>query len=54
MAFDAAGNLYVGGSFSLAGGREASGIARWDGIAWEPLGNGTFRFVDAIAAYGRR
>jgi trimeric autotransporter adhesin len=38
---DAAGPaLYVGGRFSNVGGVDASGIARWDGVAWSPLGSG--------------
>ncbi|MCC5787990.1 MAG: hypothetical protein JJU33_14960 [Phycisphaerales bacterium] len=32
--------LYAGGEFSEAGGNPASGIARWDGTAWTPLGTG--------------
>ncbi len=33
-------SLYVAGTFTLAGGIEANGIARWDGSAWHALGNG--------------
>jgi hypothetical protein len=32
--------VYVGGSFTNAGGILASNIARWDGAAWSPLGSG--------------
>ena len=32
--------LYVGGSFSVAGGVPAQNIARWDGISWSSLGSG--------------
>jgi hypothetical protein len=32
--------VYVGGGFSTAGGMAASRIARWDGLAWAPLGGG--------------
>ncbi|OAB62529.1 hypothetical protein AY599_17115 [Leptolyngbya valderiana BDU 20041] len=32
--------LYVGGQFSRLAGLEANGIARWDGRAWSPLGDG--------------
>jgi hypothetical protein len=32
--------LYVAGLFTSAGGAPASRIARWDGLAWSPLGNG--------------
>mgnify|MGYP006927355847 CR=1 FL=1 len=31
-------DLYVGGSFSTAGGSAAGFIAKWDGSAWSPLG----------------
>ncbi len=33
--------LYVGGEFDSIGGVAASGIAKWDGSAWSPLGTGT-------------
>lgn len=32
--------LYAGGQFSTAGGVAAKNIARWDGVAWSPLGTG--------------
>jgi len=32
--------LYVGGSFTAAGGTPAVAIARWDGSAWSALGSG--------------
>jgi len=31
LAFDSNGNLYVGGSFTTAGGVTANRIAKWDG-----------------------
>ncbi len=40
LASDGAGNLYVGGQFSWAGGTNANRIARWDGSAWHTLGSG--------------
>lgn len=33
-------SLYVGGSFSTAGGAEANRIAKWDGTNWSSLGSG--------------
>ncbi|HVR36845.1 MAG TPA: Ig-like domain-containing protein, partial [Methylomirabilota bacterium] len=33
-------DLYVGGSFSQAGGVNAANVARWDGTQWWPLGDG--------------
>lgn len=32
--------LYAGGPFTIAGGAAASGIAKWDGAQWSPLGSG--------------
>ena len=40
LVMDAGGNLYVGGSFTIAGGIAANGIARWDGASWSALGSG--------------
>ena len=41
---DASGNLYVGGSFTIAGDVRSSGVAKWDGTKWTsisaPLQNG--------------
>jgi len=44
------GDLVVAGDFLLAGGAEASNIARWDGAAWSPLGLGINGPVQALAA----
>jgi hypothetical protein len=35
------GELIAGGIFSSAGDTTVDGIARWDGTAWHPLGQGT-------------
>jgi len=43
MALDSTGNLYVMGVFDSAGSVAAKNIARWDGIAWYPLGEGIDR-----------
>jgi hypothetical protein len=32
--------VYVGGSFSGAGGQTVNGIATWDGSVWAPVGSG--------------
>lgn len=37
LAFDAAGNLYVAGDFTNAGGVEANRVAKWDGTNWNNL-----------------
>src|SRR5512140_2140284 len=34
------GGLIAGGSFLYAGGQPATGVARWDGTAWQALGDG--------------
>jgi hypothetical protein len=49
------GYLYVGGSFTNAGGSSANYIARWDGSAWHSLGtptNGVGSTVYALAISG--
>jgi hypothetical protein len=43
--------LYVGGSFTQAGGRSAQSIARWDGLAWDRVGFGTTDSVAALEVY---
>ncbi|MDD5382342.1 MAG: chitobiase/beta-hexosaminidase C-terminal domain-containing protein [Candidatus Margulisbacteria bacterium] len=40
VAFGAAGDVFVGGLFSQAGGVPASYVARWTGTNWEALGSG--------------
>ncbi len=40
LATDAAGNLYVGGTFDKAGAVAAVNVARWNGAAWTALGGG--------------
>jgi hypothetical protein len=55
---DSAGNLYVGGLFTTAGGNPASNIALWNGSAWSTLGTGLSKVpgpgpsVNALAVYG--
>ena len=49
MVVDGAGNLYAGGPFTAAGGVAASGVAKWDGGQWSPLGTG-LPGVRALAA----
>jgi hypothetical protein len=48
--------LYVGGTFTIAGGAPANSIAKWDGNEWSPLGRGITgpplsRDVRALAVY---
>lgn len=40
LAVDSGGNIYVGGTFTTAGGVSANRIAKWDGSAWSALGSG--------------
>ncbi|MBL9120460.1 MAG: Ig-like domain-containing protein [Phycisphaerae bacterium] len=49
--------LFVGGSFTMAGGVSASGIASWDGTSWSPLGAGVtfpipgYQQVNSLAVF---
>ncbi len=45
-------DLYVGGSFTTAGGTPANNIAKWDGSSWSTLGSGVNGAVDSLAADG--
>jgi len=40
LAFDAAGNLYIGGAFTDWGGANGDGIVMWNGAALSSLGTG--------------
>lgn len=42
--------LAVGGRFTLAGTVVASGVARWNGAGWAPLGAGFFPSVQRLAS----
>ena len=43
--------LFVGGSFTSAGGVSANNIAKWDGFAWSALGSGCDDSVRALAVF---
>jgi hypothetical protein len=43
--------LYVGGSFSAAGGVPANNIARWDGAAWSCVGAGLDGYVRSLEVF---
>jgi hypothetical protein len=43
--------LYVGGSFTVAGGTPASRIAKWDGTSWSAVGSGTSGPVSALTVF---
>jgi hypothetical protein len=48
VAVDAGGNVYIAGKFNEAGGTKVSGIARWDGKLWSPVGSGMDGLVKAM------
>ena len=50
LATQPQGDLVAVGSFTTAGGVAANRVARWDGIAWAPLGTGTDGPVLAVEA----
>ncbi|WP_022826361.1 hypothetical protein [Hymenobacter norwichensis] len=54
VALAVAGNseVYVGGSFTRAGGIAASSIAKWNGTAWSSLGTGLNSNVLGLAVAG--
>jgi hypothetical protein len=52
FAVDDRGNMYVGGSFNVAGTLPANFIAKWDGTAWSALGSGMDGAVYALAVSG--
>jgi len=41
-------SLYVGGLFGTAGGVAVSGIARWDGQSWSPVGQGVTNSIGGL------
>ena len=43
--------LYVGGSFTHAGGGSAANIARWNGVSWSALAGGRGHAVFALATF---
>ena len=49
---DGAGNVYIGGSFTVVGDVIANRIAKWDGSAWSALGSGIDGEVYALAVSG--
>lgn len=49
---DNAGNLYIGGNFTIVGNVIASHIAKWNGTNWSALGSGLDGKVYALALSG--
>ncbi len=52
IAADGAGNLYVGGSFTAAGGVSAANVAKWNGSSWSAMGDGISGTVYSLAVSG--
>ncbi len=52
LAVSAAGDLYIGGAFTLAGTEAVSNIAKWNGSAWSALEGGVNDEVNALAVSG--
>ncbi|MHC1762879.1 MAG: hypothetical protein AB9869_01045 [Verrucomicrobiia bacterium] len=52
VVVDGSGNLYIGGSFSLAGEVVANSVAKWDGSSWTALASGLNGPVRALAVSG--
>ena len=48
-AMDGAGNLYIGGDFTVVGDIVANYVAKWNGSAWSALGSGMNGSVCALA-----
>ncbi len=49
---DGAGNVYIGGSFTVVGNALISRVAKWDGTVWTALGTGTNGSVTALTVSG--
>jgi len=47
---DAAGYLFVGGDYTVAGGAQLSNLAMWDGEQWFAIGNANARVRDLVVA----
>ena len=52
IVVDAAGNLYIGGDFTMVGSVAATRIAKWDGSRWSALGTGMDDEVWSLAVAG--
>ncbi len=52
IAFDGAGGIYIGGTFTLAGNVAVNNIAKWDGTSWSSLGTGLNGSVSSIKVSG--
>ena len=48
------GELYAGGSFTMAGDVPADHVAKWDGTSWVALGDGLNGDVYALAGFDNK
>src|SRR2546429_620894 len=46
------GEIYAGGAFLTAGNVSARRVARWDGVQWQPLGDGVNDALTAFTIHG--
>jgi hypothetical protein len=49
VAVASSGDVYVGGSFTQAGGGVANNVAKWNGTMWNPLGTGANSRIATLA-----
>ncbi len=54
VAAGSRGDLYIGGAFSSVGHVLASGLARWDGTQWTPVGGGVNSTPDSLLEHNGR
>ncbi len=54
IAADGGEGVYVGGAFSSVGRVLASGLARWDGAQWTPVGGGVSSAPDSLLEHNGR
>jgi hypothetical protein len=47
VALASNGDVFAAGAFTMAGGVAANRVARWNGVAWSPLGAGCNGLVEA-------
>ncbi len=52
LAKDGLGNVYAGGDFTRADKATINHMAKWDGSAWSPLGDGMNGEIRALAVDG--
>jgi hypothetical protein len=48
LVVDMVGNLYAGGNFTKAGGKNVKYIAKWDGSSWYGLGSGLIGICNSL------